>query len=308
MLTIIVKANETMDVTTQEDLILIKDTILKNLVGVEAIYLFGSVARGTRNAGSDYDLVTFVQKAPEDKIDLIANIKHDLSDRIKRSIDFFILNLGDLKFASPFLYEVYHNNILLYGNNVISVCEDRVKDIRPLIIDGEKIGYKMKLANAIVIRHMLDAFDDKRVLEIMTGQDYHSLLVQHMELLCESSTNACFCTFDIVITKEHAFSSIIEKLLIPGADQYKEELIELLPSLHKIQDESIYSRDIVTHDGKIVLRDYADDTINSLREATDQYFELCFKIIESRIGQRLPRNKDELTMYLKTNYPEYIVQ
>ena len=230
---IIKKANETMDATVQEDLILIKDTILKNLIGVEAIYLFGSVARGTYNTGSDYDLVAFVQKAPKDKVDLIVNIKHDLSDRIKRRIDLFILDMKDLRFASPFLYEVYHNNILFYGNNVISVCEDHIKDIRPLIIDREKIGYKMKVSNAMIIKHLLDAFDDKRFLEIMTGQDYHSLLVQHMELLCESSTNACFCTFNIVITKEHAFLSIIEKLLIPKAGQFKEELTRLLPSTLK---------------------------------------------------------------------------
>lgn len=102
-----------MDAITQEDLMIIKNAILNILEGVEAIYLFGSVARGTHNAGSDYDIVAFVKKAPKNKVKIVINIKHDVSDRIKRPIDLFILGLDDLQFASH-SYTKYSTIIICY--------------------------------------------------------------------------------------------------------------------------------------------------------------------------------------------------
>lgn len=297
-----------MDAITQEDLMIIKNAILNILEGVEAIYLFGSVARGTHNAGSDYDIVAFVKKAPKNKVKIVINIKHDVSDRIKRPIDLFILGLDDLQFASPFLYEVFHNNHLLYGNNVISSCEDTIKDISPLIIDGEKIGYKVKAGNAFAINHLIEAIDHKKVLELMIGKSDHGHPLQYMEQLCEISTKACLCAFSIVITKEHIFSSVIEKLLIHEAIGFKDELMVLLPILRKIDNESIYSRDVIVRDSKIIIKEYTESEIMALYDATIQYFELCFRIIESEIGETIPKNKDELTNYLITNYKEYIAQ
>lgn len=42
-----------MDSATQEDLMIIKEAILKELKEVEAIYLFGSIAKGTQNKRSE---------------------------------------------------------------------------------------------------------------------------------------------------------------------------------------------------------------------------------------------------------------
>jgi predicted nucleotidyltransferase len=45
-----------MDQAAQSDLNIIKDSILKQIDDVRAIYLFGSAARGTEKKESDYDI------------------------------------------------------------------------------------------------------------------------------------------------------------------------------------------------------------------------------------------------------------
>lgn len=130
-----------MDQATQDDLDEIKEAILKELGKVEAIYLFGSVARGTENKASDYDILVFVNTMPDDDYRSIANIRRAVSQKIKRPLEAFILNTKDVKYPSPFLYEVYHDHRLLYGKNVIERFKDLVKNMKPLYVKGIKVGY-----------------------------------------------------------------------------------------------------------------------------------------------------------------------
>lgn len=130
-----------MDQATQDDLDEIKEAILKELGKVEAIYLFGSVARGTENKASDYDILVFVNTMPDDDSRSIANIRCAVSQKIKRPLEAFILNTKDVKYPSPFLYEVYHDHRLLYGKNVIERFKDLVKNMKPLYVKGIKVGY-----------------------------------------------------------------------------------------------------------------------------------------------------------------------
>lgn len=135
------QAGQIMDASTREDLIKIKDSILKELNDVDAVYLFGSVAKGTQKETSDYDIVVFVNKLPKNKIKSISRIRNDVSDHINRPLELFILETEDLKFPSPFLYEVYNNHLLIHGKDVIRRCKEVIKNIRPFFMDGVKIGY-----------------------------------------------------------------------------------------------------------------------------------------------------------------------
>ena len=130
-----------MDNATQADLNIIKQSIFKELGSIEAIYLFGSVAKGTQDESSDYDILVFVNKSPPQKIKAIARIRNDASDRITRPFDLIILNVNDLQIPSPFLYEVYHNHLIIYGKDVIEKCKEIIKNIRPIVKNGVKIGY-----------------------------------------------------------------------------------------------------------------------------------------------------------------------
>lgn len=130
-----------MDNATLEDLEIIKQTILHELSSVEAIYLFGSVANGTENKDSDYDILIFVTDTPKDDSDDLSKLRCDVSLKIKRPLEAFILNAKDVKYASPFLFEVYNNHKLLYGKNVIGRFTSLIKKMKPLYIKGEKVGY-----------------------------------------------------------------------------------------------------------------------------------------------------------------------
>ena len=129
------------DAPTQKDLDKIKDAILKELGEVEAIYLFGSVAKGTQNERSDYDILIFVNHLPDNKVKTISRIRYSLLGQIKRPLELFVLELEDLKYSSPFLYEVYYNNQLIQGKNVIVRCKNAIEKMKPLVLNGVKVGY-----------------------------------------------------------------------------------------------------------------------------------------------------------------------
>ncbi|OPY30482.1 MAG: Nucleotidyltransferase domain protein [Methanocella sp. PtaU1.Bin125] len=130
-----------MDMAIQEDLKRIKETILEELGDVEAIYLFGSVAKGTQNEKSDYDVLVFVKSVPADRIKIMSSIRYHLLGKIKRPIELFVLDVEELNYSSPFLYEVYYNNKLLHGKNIIEQFKDALSKMKPLIINGVKVGY-----------------------------------------------------------------------------------------------------------------------------------------------------------------------
>ncbi|WP_424357133.1 nucleotidyltransferase domain-containing protein [Methanocella sp. MCL-LM] len=130
-----------MDAATQEDLKTIREVILEELNDVEAIYLFGSVAKETQNEKSDYDILIFVKKYPADKLKIISRIRYNLLGKIKRPLEIFMLDVNDLNYPSPFLYEVYHNNKLLHGKNIIIRCREAISKMKPLVLNGVKVGY-----------------------------------------------------------------------------------------------------------------------------------------------------------------------
>jgi predicted nucleotidyltransferase len=133
-----------MDPATQADLNVIKDAILAELDDVRAIYLFGSVAKGTEKDGSDYDVLILVRKSPVDKIKRMADIRYAVEEKIKRPLEPHMMDLDDLNYASPILYEVYHNNKLLYGENVIGKLSEIVKKIKPHRSHGKIVDYHVE--------------------------------------------------------------------------------------------------------------------------------------------------------------------
>jgi predicted nucleotidyltransferase len=133
-----------MDQALQSDLEIIKDSILKQVDDVRAIYLFGSVARGTERKESDYDILIFVRKSPKNKVRTIANIRIDVEDRIQRRLESFLMEVEDISYPSPILYEVYHNNRLVYGENVLARASEIVRKIRPHVKDGRVVDYHVE--------------------------------------------------------------------------------------------------------------------------------------------------------------------
>jgi predicted nucleotidyltransferase len=127
--------------TTKQDLETIVDCVLKNVAGVEAIYLFGSLAKGTENAESDYDVVAFVSKHPESDIKTISNVRYYLLDKLSRPLDFIIIETEDLAYPSVILYNICRDSKLLYGHDILKEYERVAARMKPIVIKGATIGY-----------------------------------------------------------------------------------------------------------------------------------------------------------------------
>jgi len=130
-----------MDAEEKRDLEKILIAILKEISSVEAVYLFGSIAKGKENERSDYDIAVIVKKYPEKDLDTIARIRYSLLGKINRPLEILLLGMDDLEYSSPFLYEIYHASRLLYGNDILLRYKNVVKNIKPIIAEGNKVGY-----------------------------------------------------------------------------------------------------------------------------------------------------------------------
>jgi predicted nucleotidyltransferase len=131
-----------MEPDTLYDLEYIKAGILYELEGVEAIYLFGSVAQGNPGASSDYDIAVVVKKNPDAYIQKISDIRYALLGKIKRPIDIIILDHEDLAVASPIVYEIVQHNQLIFGRDLLmQLPGSTLNDVHPIVMDGATIGY-----------------------------------------------------------------------------------------------------------------------------------------------------------------------
>ncbi len=119
----------------------IVNAILNEIDHIEAIYLFGSIAKGKENEKSDYDIAVIVREYPEKDLDKIARIRYSLLGKIKRPLELLLIGMDDLEYSSPFLYEIYHASRLLFGTDILVRCENVVKNIKPIIAKGNKVGY-----------------------------------------------------------------------------------------------------------------------------------------------------------------------
>ncbi len=135
------KSGISMDTEEKSDLKKIVYAILKEMSGIEAIYLFGSIAKGKENERSDYDIAVILREYPENDMDIIARIRYSLLGKIKRPLEILLIGMDDLEYSSPFLYEIYHASRLLYGTNILIRCKNVVENIRPIIADGNTVGY-----------------------------------------------------------------------------------------------------------------------------------------------------------------------
>lgn len=128
----------------------------------------------------------------------------------------------------------------------------------------------------------------------------------HMEQLCEKSTKACLCTFNILITKEHLFTDLIEKIMIPDIGEFENDFKRYIPVLRRLENKYVSSRYGVDQWGNIKVKKYDKEEILALYHSSLEYFDLCFRFIEKRLNKQLPHNINGLEAYLLSNYKEFI--
>jgi predicted nucleotidyltransferase len=79
------------------DLEKIVNATLKEISGIEAIYLFGSIAKGEENEKSDYDIAVVVREYPEKDLDKISRIRYSLLGKLKRPLEILLIGMDDLE-------------------------------------------------------------------------------------------------------------------------------------------------------------------------------------------------------------------
>lgn len=159
---------------------------------------------------------------------------------------------------------------------------------------------------ARAIRYLIDALNDKPFIEMAINMGLYSPAIFHMEQLCEKSTKACLCTFNILITKEHLFTDFIERIIIPDVGGFKGDFNRYIPILRKLENKYVSSRYGVDQWGNIKVRKYDREEIAALYISSTEYSDLCFNFIEHKLEKQLPRKINELEQYLLVNYREYI--
>jgi len=123
------------------DLQTITAAVLQGIEDVEAIYLFGSLARGDADTGSDYDIAAVVRKVPGAYTESVAAVRYALLGRTQRPVDLIILDHDDLKSDSPILYEISRHHRLIHGRDVLSEAATGGRNVRPIVMDGATVGY-----------------------------------------------------------------------------------------------------------------------------------------------------------------------
>lgn len=79
--------------------------------GIAAVYVFGSVARGTAGSASDIDLaVLFERPPPETLAGLRFDLADDLTELLDRKVDLVILDRADV----DLIYRVLRDSWLVY--------------------------------------------------------------------------------------------------------------------------------------------------------------------------------------------------
>ncbi|KUG15595.1 hypothetical protein ASZ90_014742 [hydrocarbon metagenome] len=105
------------------------------------MYLFGSLARGTSDPSSDYDIAVIVKEVPAAYIATISTIRYALLGKTRRPVDISILDAGDLDAVSPLVFEILRHNRLLHGRDVLSRISRDVPRVHPIIMDEATVGY-----------------------------------------------------------------------------------------------------------------------------------------------------------------------
>lgn len=159
---------------------------------------------------------------------------------------------------------------------------------------------------ARAIRYLIDALNDKPFIDMAINLGLYAPAIFHMEQLCEKSTKACLCTFNILITKEHLFTDLIEKIIIPETGGFNGDFNRYIPVLRRLENKYVSSRYGVDQWGNIKVKKYEKGEIEALYRSSIEYSNLCFDFTEHKINKKLPRNINDLEQYLLINYREFI--
>ena len=131
--------------------------VVGRLRGVYAVYLFGSVAKGTAAPESDVDVLVVLASRPEDTYDVLAEAATRAYEETGEVVEFITMDLEEflrLRTRSPFLYEVerWGKRLYLDGGQLV----ERARALARLA--DEYASSARRCAAEGMLRLALDAF------------------------------------------------------------------------------------------------------------------------------------------------------
>jgi len=126
------------------DFNLIEKEIRKNILkkDIISIILFGSAVDSVEKA-NDYDFLIVTKKRIQLDWIIAGTIKYNLIGRVKKPVDIIFLEESDLKYGSPFLYEVGRKFKLISGKDISMQFKTINIGINPLMEGGCQVGWQV---------------------------------------------------------------------------------------------------------------------------------------------------------------------
>ncbi len=153
---------------------------------------------------------------------------------------------------------------------------------------------------------MLDAVNDASIIGPALEEGLYPMAIFHAQQASEKSAKACLSLLDILITDEHIYTDYLVKFVIPESKDLNKDFMKLLPAVNKLESYYIPSRYGVDRFGKIHYRKYDEKEVRDLCKSSTDFLELCFKFVEDKSGETIPRQREELEQFFVENYYKFI--
>jgi HEPN domain-containing protein len=159
---------------------------------------------------------------------------------------------------------------------------------------------------ARAIRYLIDAIDDRLLIEAALEKKIFSQALFHSQQLSEKASKACLSALKILPVDDHKYADALNYLIIPNSKKLKQRFYSIMTGVTKLESEYIPARYGVSKSGNVSLKSYDETEVVNLCKPAFEYLDLCFEFIEERAGKKLPRQQHELVQLLIKEYSDHV--
>lgn len=171
---------------------------------------------------------------------------------------------------------------------------------------GLQLDTMSDINEARAIRYLLDAIDDRLMIDSAYENKVYSQALFHAQQLTEKSSKACLAVLRVMPKDDHHYSEMVRRFILPNSKKFRTRFDEFLPIVVKLESQYIPTRYGVTTSGTVRIRKYDEQMVDKDCNAAKEYFELCFSFVEDKMGKQLPRQKAELEQILIADYKDNV--
>lgn len=164
-----------------------------------------------------------------------------------------------------------------------------------------------KLLNeARALRYMIDAVEDVLAAEVLLERGVFGQSLFHCQQVSEKASKACLSILGFVLADEHKYANFLQKMVVPNSGKLRSDFTKLMVKVSVLETLYITSRYGVDKQGRIHFKEFEEKDVSDVFNAVQDFIELCFKFLEDKLQKQIPRTKEKLILYVKTNYKELL--